>query len=119
MTPPANDSGLADGPFRSNQFTPAEIDDLFDVLADARRRCALQSLSDAGGTASFDGTVGDVARQTQTRPVGRGGAPRIATALYHVHLPKLESVGLIDDFDPKGEVQMAEDVGDVPRSLFE
>ncbi|MCU4802230.1 hypothetical protein OB920_17785 [Halobacteria archaeon HArc-gm2] len=119
MTPPANDSGLADGPFRSKQFTPAELDELFDVLADARRRCTLQSLSDAGGTASFDELVGDVARQTVARPIGREQRREIATTLYHVHLPKLASAGLVADFDPDGEVALAEQVDDVPHSLFE
>jgi hypothetical protein len=58
MTHSADDSELADGEWGSNEFSPAGLDELFDVLAGTRRRCALQSLSDAGGTTSFDDSSG-------------------------------------------------------------
>lgn len=119
MTPPADDSGLTDGPFRSDELTPAEMDELFDVLANSRRRCALRSLSDAGGTVSFDELVGDVARQTVNQPIDRDHRRKIATSLYHVHLPKLASVGLVTDYDPDGEVSLSDRVEDVPRTLFD
>lgn len=119
MTPPANDSGFADDPFRSTEFTPAEMDEFFEVLADATRRCALRTLRDAGGVVSFDELVGDVARQTATEPPGREYRREIATSLYHVHLPKLESVDLVSDFDPDGEVLLADDAGDGARPLFD
>lgn len=119
MTHPANDSGLTDGPFSSNQFSPDEMDELFDVLANTRRRCVLRSLSDAGGCASFDELVGDVARQTSTQPIDRNQRRKIATSMYHVHLPKLESVGLVAEYDPEGEVELDDHVENIPRTLFD
>lgn len=119
MTSPDNDSGFADGPFRSNEFSPAEMDELFDVLANRGRRCVLRSLSDADGEVSFDELVDDVARQTVTQPVDRDQRRKIATSLYHVHLPKLESLDLVAEYDPDGQVTLAERVGTIPRTLFD
>ena len=119
MTPPANDRGYAGNSSPSEKYTPAEMDELFDVLANTRRRCALQSLSDAGGTASFDELVGDVTRQTVTQPIDRDHRRETATALYHVHLPKLESVGLVAEYDPEGNVTLTESAEDVPVTFFD
>lgn len=119
MTHSANDSELPADVYGSNEFSPGELDELFEVLAATRRRCALKSLSDAGGTATFDELVGDVARQTATEPADQDHRQDIATSLYHVHLPKLESVGLVSDFDSGGEVELSDRVEEIPYSLFD
>ena len=118
MSPATGDGGLEE-PIGDGEFDPAEMDRLFDVLANGERRCVLRSLHDAGGTASFDEVVADVARQTLTRPPTHSDRRRIATSLYHVHLPKLESAELVAGSDPEGDVTLAECVEDVPRTLFE
>ncbi len=118
MNPATGDGGLEE-PLGDGELGPAEIDRLFDVLGDAERRYALRSLTDAGGTVSFDDLVDDVARQAVTTPPNHAERREIATSLYHVHLPKLEAAGLVAESDPDGEVTLADDVEDVPRILFE
>lgn len=118
MNPSADDSGLEGGPFGTNEFSPQEMDELFDALANTQRRCALRTLYDAGGIVSFDDLVSDVARQTVTQPPDQSQRKQISTSLYHVHLPKLESVGLITEFDSEGEVRLADRIEDISPALF-
>jgi len=80
----------------------AAIDELFEVLADGRRRRILTYLRDAERSvrveelakhvAISEATTGDVITENERE--------RIRTSLCHVHLPKLVDAGLVAWQDP-------------------
>lgn len=71
------------------------IDDLYDALASERRRRLLRELD------GCDGPVGLRALATRLADSAEGSAAASSTlvTLYHVHLPKLVDVGLVDSDD--------------------
>ena len=77
-------------------------DQVFELLADARRRNAVAALREVdGGT-----TLGELAETTAARvdDVGRAAVTtdrreRIAVSLHHCHLPKLADAGVVE-YDP-------------------
>lgn len=118
MTPPVDGSGL-DESFGSSGFRPGEVDELFEVLADRKRRSAIRHLTTAGGSLAFDELVADVARETTVEPVGHERRRDVAASLYHVHLPKLEAAGLVAEFDTDGAVRASAKLEDRTGDLIE
>lgn len=94
-----------------------EADRLFDVLADERRRIALHYLRDRGGAAPFEDVVDAVADRASADEHHDRRA--VQSALYHVHLPKLQDVGLLAESDPDGEVRLSSRVAGLPWSLLD
>lgn len=77
------------------------LDGVFDVLADPTRRALLDVL---GGTdvTTIDELAADlveVGGHPFSGAATDGGTERLRAALYHVHLPKMASLGLIA-YDP-------------------
>lgn len=75
-------------------MSPQHTDELFEALSDERRRFVLTYVSEHGPTSLYelsDSLTEEVDSTADTRSV--------TTELYHVHLPKLETAGLID-YDP-------------------
>ena len=85
--------------------TPS-LDTVFDLLSDQRRRYVLYHLVNAA-----DDTVGyeDLAEQVAVWEAG--GDPsedhvdRVATDLYHIHLPKLTESNVVDFDQRSGDVR--------------
>lgn len=80
------------------------LNQYFDALAGERRRYVLYYLS-RHGAASVD----ELARYVVAREAGRspdslteGATGRVASELYHKHLPRLADYGLVE-FDPRSE----------------
>lgn len=82
-------------------FEREHAEALFDVLSHRRRRYALSYLRDANGDVA---TLTELAERVTAREAdGRGDRHgTAATALHHVHLPKLVEAGLID-YDARSE----------------
>lgn len=79
-----------------------DLDTLFDVLSDQRRRRLLYALVEAETT-----TVADLTETVSERVAA--GRTELGLAFHHVHLPKLAAAGLID-YEPKaGTVRYDED----------
>lgn len=84
------DEGLTD---RSDAMArDVSRDELFEILASERRRTVVSVLADREPPVGVDALARAVAE--------RGGDPEsVRVSLYHIHLPKLDAVGLIT-FDP-------------------
>lgn len=77
------------------QIDSPQLDRLFTALADAHRRYALRYLRNTSdGVATLTELIDYVANQTDTTKDDE--RERIAVALYHKDLPKLEATGLIE-----------------------
>jgi hypothetical protein len=81
------------------------VDDLFDVLADERRRLALYCLDTRGGSVALAELAAEVARLE--RGIDEGESTRLPDEdvqpvyldLYHAHVPKMEENGVVE-YDP-------------------
>jgi len=81
---------------------PLSADTVFELLASRRRRFVLYHLVDADGDVALDALVSHVVEwETAGLTPPRGHEDRVATALHHVHLPRLASAGVLayDDGD--------------------
>lgn len=89
-TPPPTFDGIGAEP------DEASLDAVLDALAHERRRETVSYLAEAGGSLPADELLATVAtggRETETLADGSG---RHAIRFHHVHLPKLEDVGLVE-----------------------
>lgn len=74
-----------------NADADVELEDVGDCLSAARRRRVLAVLDDRDAPLELGALAGAVAeRESDTE------ASDVATALHHVHLPKLEAAGLVE-----------------------
>ncbi|GAB6860769.1 hypothetical protein ACFR97_00855 [Haloplanus litoreus] len=81
---------------RTHGLEDDRLDALFGVLADARRRRVIRILEDADAEVMAVSTLAEaLAAREQT-----GTSPdRLVVSLRHVHLPRLDAVGIVD-FEP-------------------
>lgn len=76
------------------------VDEVYDALADERRREVIRVLSHESTPMELETLVREVAkRERENRSVPPEITGRIRASLYHVHLPKLDALDLIT-FDP-------------------
>lgn len=86
-----------------------EIDRVHELLSSRRCRYALYHLIESGARCTVDELATEIAasqfgvEQSNVRPETRR---RVATALYHHHLPRLAEYGVVT-FDPDGRVVRA------------
>jgi len=82
-------------------------DEVFEALAEEQRRRTLRCLSDRQEQITLSELAVEVARSESDEPhvdcVPTDAVERIEIALHHVHLPKLEGVGLVA-YDPDRHV---------------
>jgi hypothetical protein len=68
----------------------------YDLLAAERRRAVLAVLAERGAPTTLD----ELAAAVATREDGETGATdRLAVSLHHVHLPRMDDLGVLD-YDP-------------------
>lgn len=79
-------------------FVDRSTDSLFDVLADARRRCVLTYLHENADAANRDELADAVVAWERERGVETAETARddVSLSLHHRHLPKLEQTGLTE-----------------------
>lgn len=76
---------------RSNDAVEGSLDDLLTALADPHRRAVAFQFADSPAPMALDDLVDDVVRTTACTD----SAADVRVSLWHVHLPRLESVGLL------------------------
>ena len=96
----------------------APFDAVFDALADERRRETVSQLVEAGGEMSVDGLLAAVATDSRGIETVADGSGRHAIRFHHVHLPKLEDVGLVE-YDHETETVELTDLGETIQSRFD
>ena len=80
---------MAENPAARDQ--PCAHDELFEALADSRRRAALDVVSDADPPV----TLSDLAESVAARLAG-SDRERVHVSLAHAHVPKLDEYGILD-----------------------
>ena len=79
------------------------LDVVFDALADRRRRYTLYYLHGiSDGVATIDDISASVLAREPTPDDPDEHSRRVKTALQHVHVPKLEDLGVVE-YDPRSE----------------
>lgn len=81
-------------------------DDLFEALANSRRRTVLSKIADAGTPVELRTLARAVAREeagSDDADVSDEAFESVSLTLYHTHLPKLAHLGLIE-FDARRRV---------------
>ncbi|MFC6826104.1 DUF7344 domain-containing protein [Halopelagius fulvigenes] len=81
-------------------------DDLFEALANSRRRTALSKIADAGTPIELRTLARAVAREeaeSDDAEIPDETFDNVSLSLYHTHLPKLAHLGLIE-FDARRRV---------------
>lgn len=77
---------------------PVSVDDIFDALADRRRRRLLRCLLDHDGALNLQAAAGELAcadRDAPARDLSDDEIERVYASLHHVHVPRLEDAGLL------------------------
>lgn len=78
---------------RDEQEGQPDLDTMFELLADQRRRLALHHLVEEE-TGELDEIADAVCSSIESDP------PEVAMTLHHTHLPKLDEAGIIE-YDPR------------------
>lgn len=96
------------------------VDDLFDVLTDVRRRHVLTILAGRDASMAVDALARTVAGRVHDADPASLDESRIRdvhVALHHVHLPKLDEVGLVDYDRDDGAVETTGTADAVPIEI--
>lgn len=83
---------------RNFQNTELSTDELFDVLSDTRRRFVLDLLIEQSEPIAMADIAAEITRWERDLPrsqVANEGVNSRYIELYHVHVPKMEAVGLV------------------------
>lgn len=96
----------ASKPWTERGVTSLDLDEVFDILSDRRRRYVLHYLADAPtGVVSLNDLADQVVRweteYTDYSPPD-DHRQRVVVDLHHVHLPKLDRNGVVD-YDTRSE----------------
>lgn len=84
-------------PKSATQSIHERLDEVFDALADSRRRHALSYLSEkTGDAATLSELVAEVVARESDRERDFEYYESVAIELHHRHLPKLEESGLVE-----------------------
>lgn len=100
--PPGGDHAPTPGPL-STVPMPYSFDTVLDLIAAARRRTLLYALKDSQSSSlTLDALVDAVSERESSIPKRTPPDSReeVRMALRHVHLPKLDEVGIVD-YDPE------------------
>lgn len=102
------DSNGSTGVARSNapSTKPLAADDVFDALADERRRFILWCLQTYETPMELIEIAEEIVVLETDTEVANGpdvGLETVHTSLYHVHVPKLADAGIVD-YDPDRDV---------------
>lgn len=96
-------------------------DDVFEMLSNERRRCAIYYLQRQDGPVDVRSVVDYVAAWQNDTPISEVSTPErkcVYSALHQTHLPKLASVGLIEYDTDRSQVRLRDDA-EVARLYLE
>lgn len=91
-------------------------DELFDVLANQRRRCMLQFFLRSESDVEFGQLVDHIAARENDKSaceVTDEERKRVRTALRQNHLPKMERAGLIEHHESTNQIELTETFSDL------
>lgn len=91
-------------------------DDMFEVLANQRRRCMLQFFLRNETDVELDSLVDHIAATENDKSVSdvtTEERKRVRTALRQNHLPKMERAGLIEHHEESDRIELTETFGDL------
>lgn len=91
-------------------------DELFDVLANQRRRCMLQFFLRSETKVEFSQVVDHIAARENDKSaseVTNEERKRVRTALRQNHLPKMERAGLIEHHESTNQIELTETFSDL------
>lgn len=97
------------------------IDDVFEILSNARRRYMIDYLHQTGGTATLSEIADQIAAweyETPVDDVGNDERRRVYISLYQTHLPKLVEYGVIQYDEDTKTARLTGRVADVDRYLY-
>ncbi|MFW6384733.1 MAG: DUF7344 domain-containing protein [Halodesulfurarchaeum sp.] len=93
--------------------SPQDIDQVFEVLKNQRRRYVLQYLTEEDDEVS----IGELAEQIaaweygkDVRQISSQERKRVYVGLYQCHLPKMDDVGAISYNKPRGNIEAGENI---------
>ena len=99
-------------------FAAERIDDLFSVLASARRRHVIDYLHESGPAADLDELAAELASRDGPMDETDGDAHKRAyLSLYHGDVPKMVDAGFVTVDEATGEVALIDGPGPVRRYL--
>lgn len=94
--------------------------DVISLLGDRRRRTVLECLADDAQVMALADLAADVAAAEHDRPRSELPAEtvqRIATSLYHVHIPQLVDAGVVEYDRDRDEVRPSGRTDRIERAL--
>lgn len=101
-----------DASFSESRSTPdsPSRDAFYDVLADRRRRYAVESLGECQTPMAVADLASEVAKRERAAPLTEISAEereRVAISLHHIHLPKLADCDVVEYAQERGEVSLS------------
>lgn len=95
-------------------------DEAFDVLSNRRRRYALHYLTEHPGGVTLQALAREIAAWENEIPVealNKKQQKRVYVSLYQTHIPKLESIGVVEYDDETGMITLTSRASDVTTYL--
>ena len=86
------------------------LDQVFEILKNSRRRETLHYLNDNGGTATLSGLAEHIAaieNDTTVQQITSSQRKRVYVGLYQCHLPKMDSMDVIEFDKNRGTLELA------------
>lgn len=96
------------------------LDQVFEILKNSRRRETLHYLRDNGGTATLSGLAEHIAaieNDTTVQQITSSQRKRVYVGLYQCHLPKMDSMDVIDFDKNRGTLELARNADQVSSYL--
>lgn len=93
------------------------LDDVFDLLSNARRRHVVELLHEHGGAMTFRELTDTVAERETGAPVSYDERKRVYVSLRQSHLPRLADAGVVEYERDRGTVEVTELFETVRRPL--
>ena len=88
--------------------TELELDQVFEILKNQRRRYVLQYLNDVDDTVSMSDLAEEIAALENGKDVSQLSSSerkRVYVGLYQCHLPKMDSMGVVSFNKPRGLIE--------------
>lgn len=102
-----------------NQRTPT-TDQVFEILKNRRRRAVIRYLDSHDGYGELSDVAEHIAaaeNDTTVQQLGSQERKRVRIALYQCHLPKMDSVGIIDYDGDRGTIRLRDSAAEMQRYL--
>jgi len=91
--------------------TDLELDQVFEILKNQRRRYVLKYLNEVEKEVSMSDLAEEIAAWENDKPVSQLSSSerkRVYVGLYQCHLPKMDSMGVVEFNKPRGRIDRGE-----------